>query len=419
MAINSGAISAIPVEVFQSYIVEKLRKENPFMACAVDESVNVLGGSVVHIPQAGNSPSVVKNRSQFPAAAVQRGDSHVTYALDVFTTTPTHVTWHEENENSYDKTDSVLNDHTASLVEAAGDNMLYAWIHGLKQSSGSYVDDIIPAANKIYTTGAEVAVNPTDGQTGTRRAFSYKELQTAQAMMNKAGVPKTDRYALLESYMYQQFLDSLSNNQMAAFQASADLANGIVGRFAGFNIMERSSVLAFAANGTPLLPGAAFTATTNIGCLCWQKLSVAKAYGDIKPFEEKDNPSYYGDIFSALLKMGGRCRRGDWKGIIAIVQTIIAAATPPTVSGASAITTGSAAATISRTIAVSDGTPWTVENDDVADTWLSVVKDGDNIKVSVTANTEEGATERSGSVTISVAGTEVTKTITVTQTATA
>lgn len=415
MATNPGAISAIPVEVFQPYIVEKLRKENPFLNCAVDESKNVLGGSVVHIPQAGASPSVVKNRSSFPAAAVQRGDSFVTYPLDVFTTTPSHVTWHEENENSYDKTDSVLNDHTATLVESVGDNMLYAWIKGLKQSSGAYVNDVIPVANRITTSGTALAVNAEDGQTGTRKALTYKELQKAQAMMNKAGVPKTERYCLLESYMYQQFLDSLSANQMAAFQGSADLKNGVVGRFAGFDIMERASVLAFASNGTPLVPGAAFEATTNIGCLCWQKLSVSKAAGDIKPFQEIDNPQYYGDIFSALVKMGGRCRRGDWKGVLVIVQS--AADGIPVITSASAITATSAAATIYRTVAISNGSAWSVVNDDATDTWLSVEKDGDNVKISVTANTDENATSRSGSITITVDGTTVTKTITVTQAA--
>lgn len=320
MAINPGAISAIPVEIFASYIVEKLRKTNPHLECATDESSWVLGGSVVHIPQAGASPNVVKNRKTFPATAVQRGDSFVTYPLDVYTTDPTHVTWHEENEISYNKTDSILNDHIETLIEAVGDNVLYSWARGLKPNAGIFVDDIIPVASRISTSGAAEAVNPDDGQTGTRKAFSYKELQKAQAKMNKAGVAKTERYAMLESYLYQQFLDSLSANQMAAFQATADLKNGVVGVFAGFKVMERSSVLAFADDGTLKEPGEALDETDNIACLCWQKGSVAKAKGDIKPFQETDSPTYYGDIFSALVKMGGRCRREGWEGIIAIVQ---------------------------------------------------------------------------------------------------
>lgn len=322
MSINPGAISAIPVEIFATYIVEKLRKTNPHLQYAVDESSSVLGGSVVHIPQAGNSPSVVKNRSSFPATAVQRGDSHITYALDVFTTDPTHVTWHEENENSYDKTDSVLNDHVATLAESVGDWMIYAWVHGLKLNTGTgaYEAANIPTANIISTTGADTAVNAEDGQTGTRKAFTYKELQKAQAMMNKAGVPKENRFAMIESYQYQQLIDSMSANQMAAFQQGADLANGVVGQFAGFKIMERASVLAFTSAGVIQTPGAALNATDNLGSLCWQLNSVAKAAGDTKPFQNMDDPTYYGDIFSALVKMGGRCRRQDWKGVIVIRQ---------------------------------------------------------------------------------------------------
>lgn len=320
MPINPGAISTIPVEVFASYIVEKLRKENPHFEAAVDESDFVLGGSVVHIPQAGNSPAVVKNRKTFPAVVVQRGDTSVTYPLDVYTTDPILVSWQEAHEVSYDKTDSVLSDHVATLIEAVGDNLPYTWVKGLKYNGTTFVADEIPASAKITTTGAATPVNPSDGQTGNRKAFTYKELQTAQAKMNKDGVPKKDRYAMLESYMHQQFLDSLSANQMAAFQATADLSQGICGEFAGFKIMERSTVLSFSQAGVLNVPGAALQATDNLASLCWQKRSVAKAKGDIVPFQNESDAMYYGDILSALVKMGGRCRRASWKGIIAIVQ---------------------------------------------------------------------------------------------------
>lgn len=308
-------MSPIPVQVFRDYIIEKLRKVNPFLAFAIIETAFVLGGAVVHIPNAGASPTVVKNRSTFPATAVQRTDSFVTYALNVFTTTPTFVTWHEENEISYDKTDSVLNDHVQTLMEAVGDDILYAWVTGTTSDGTA---DSIPAANIIKTTGAAVAVTE-DGQTGTRKAFTYTDLANAQAKMNKMNVPKSDRYALLESYQYQQLINSLSSNQMAAFQQTADIANGIVGRLAGFNILERSSVLAFNGN-VPVAPGTALSANSCLGALCWQKDSVALALGDIKPFQDDDNPQYYGDIFSAAVKAGGRCRRQDWAGVIAIVQ---------------------------------------------------------------------------------------------------
>ena len=201
-------------------------------------------------------------------------------------------------------------------METVGDEILYAWVTGTLANGNA---DTIPAASVIRTSGSSVAATES-GQTGNRKALSYADVQAAQALMNKQGVAKTDRYLLLETYMLLQLIDSLSSNQMAAFQQTADLANGIVGKLAGFNILERSTVLTFTAAGAPIAPGTAVAATTELASLAWQKDCVSMALGDIKPFQDKDNPQYYGDIFSALVKAGGRCRRADWKGVIAIVQ---------------------------------------------------------------------------------------------------
>lgn len=316
MAEMTNSISNIPQHIFNKYIVEKLRVTNPHLAYATDESSYVLDGALVHIPNAGNSPAVVKNRKSFPATATMREDVMVVYPLDVFSTDPTHITWHEANEVSYAKLDSVLGDHVATLAESVGDNMLYNWVHGYDAQSGEVY---IPASHIIKTSGADVAVKE-QGQSGTRKAFTYKELQEAQALMNKHNVPQVDRYAILESYQLQQLIDSLSSNQMAAFQQTADLANGVMGMFAGFKVLERSRVLAFTSAGAPKLPGEVFEASDNVAALCWQRNSVAKAMGETKLFRDVDSPTYYGDIVSALVKMGGRCRRADWNGLIAIVQ---------------------------------------------------------------------------------------------------
>ena len=316
MAEMTNSVSKIPQHIFNKYIVEKLRVTNPHLAYATDESSYVLDGAVVHIPNAGNSPAVVKNRKSFPASATMREDSMVMYPLDVYSTDPTHIAWHEANEVSYNKLDSVLGDHVATLVESVGDNMYYNWVHGYDAKMGEVN---IPAANIIATTGAAIAVKE-EGQTGTRKAFTYADLQNAQALMNKQNVPQTERYACLESYQLQQLINSLSGNQMAAFQQSADLANGVIGMLCGFKILERSRVLVFTSTGAPKLPGEAFEATDNVGALCWQRQSVAKALGETKLFRDVDSPTYYGDVLSALVKMGGRCRRADWAGLVAIVQ---------------------------------------------------------------------------------------------------
>ena len=306
----------IPAEVFANYIVEKLRRTNPHIGLSADESQYVKAGAVVHIPQAGSSSVVVKNRSTFPAVATRRGDSSVTYALDSFTTDPVHVTWSETAELSYNKTDSVLGDHVATLMEAVGDNILYDWVAGLKNKGAA--TDTIPSDNIVKCTGVLDEIEIGGGVTVQRNAFTYKELEKAQYLMNHQNVPKTERYALLESKMYQQLLDSLSANQMAAFQAAADLKNGICGRLFGFNILERSSVLLFNEN-SPVVPGTKIENTMNPAALCWQKDCVTVAKGDIMPYQDLGNPLYYGDVFSAEVKIGGRCKRADWAGVVAIV----------------------------------------------------------------------------------------------------
>lgn len=308
-------------EIWASYIVEKLWKTNPHLNLCYDESEHVKGGSIVYIPQAGAKPNVVKNRSQRPAEAVQRNDSAIFYPLDDFSTDPTTITWAENMEISYGKTDSVLGDHTNVLSEVAGDEILYSWVKGYKPTAGGGMTvEYIPTKNQLFTSGGAAAVNDEDGQTGQRLAFTYKDLQSAQAKMNKAKVSKEGRYAMVESNMLQQLIDSLSSNQMAAFQASADLKNGIIGRFAGFDILERSSVLAFDGTNKPIVPGQALAATDNLGVLCWQKDSVTKALGDKELFQRVGDPQYYGDLYSCIVKLGGRCRREDWAGILSIVQ---------------------------------------------------------------------------------------------------
>jgi hypothetical protein len=315
----------IPQELWVSYIVEKLFKTNPHLAHSVDESKFVKGGSIVYIPQAGAKPNVVKNRSSLPAVAVQRGDTAVFYALDVYSTDPTLITWTEGMEISYAKTDSVLGDHTNTLAETVGDDMLFNWVRGFKPTvgGGSQVA-YLPTTNQLKTSGAATAVNLVDGQAGQRKALHYKEFQTAQARMNKDNVAKDNRFAMLESNMLQEFIDSLSNNQMAAFQGSVDLKNGVVGSYAGFTFLERSSVLAFdPTNNQPIIPGEALEADSNLSTFLWQKDSVAKSTGDTELFQDMGNPLYYGDIHSGLIKTGGRCRREDWKGVLTINQAAV------------------------------------------------------------------------------------------------
>lgn len=299
---------AVQTEIWVRYIMTRLWKENAFLQHAFNDDQYVVGGKIVHIPQPGSKPTIVKNRNNFPATAVQRTDTDITYVLDRYTSDPTHIEQADLQEITYDKIGSVFGDHAGQLVETVADDMIIKWLTGL---SGN---------NIAVTTGTAVGPKVT-GQTGNRKATAVADVKKIQTRMNLMNVPKSDRFALLESNMMDEFTDGLSINQERQFSEYYDAKTGVVGQLFGFKFFERSNV-AIAAVTTHAIDalGASVAADDNIVSMFWQKDSIARAIGEKKFFERKDDPEYYGDMYSALLRAGGRRRRADDAGIVALVQ---------------------------------------------------------------------------------------------------
>lgn len=304
-----GVLNGVVLETWANYIIERFWKDNMFLKNAYDDSDMVLLGRIVHIPQPGNKPVVAKNRTVFPGTAVRRTDTDVTYTLDEYSTDPTHIPNIDAIHLSYSKQDSVLGDHMSVLNETVADDMILKWAANATfvPTTGGTAADTVPAL-----AGS--------GQTGTRKGFHQSDLQSLATKMNVAKVPKTDRYILIDDYMYDYFYNSLGTTNAKDFSRYIDAANGVIGRLHGFNIMTRASVFAATSVNAPLALGAAMGATDNLCSIAWQKNSIAFAIGDVKLFQDNDNPLYYGDVHSALVMAGGRVRRTDGLGIFAINQ---------------------------------------------------------------------------------------------------
>jgi hypothetical protein len=301
--------AGVDMEIWVNYIMERFWKDNNFLKFAFNEDVYVVGGKYVHIPQPGSMPNIVKNRATFPAAAVRRTDTDILYALDEYTTDPTHIEDAEKVQLSYDKIDSVIGDHLNSLNQTVADDILTKWLTGIPGTA-------------IVRTGGASAASAVAGQTGNRLAMVHTDLRKCQLALNLQNAPDTERYTLLEANMADQLFDSLSNTQYRDFSQYADAANGVIGKLYGFNIMVRSNVV-MASNADAVNPlGAATLATDNTVSICWQKNAVTRALGEVKFFEDVNRPEYYGDLYSALLRSGARRRRGDDTGVIALVQSV-------------------------------------------------------------------------------------------------
>jgi hypothetical protein len=76
------------------------------------------------------------------------------------------------------------------------------------------------------------------------------------------------------------------------------------------------------ATPVPYEPEAAEATTDNGAGLFWQKDLVIRALGSHEMFEDLGNPTMYGDVYSALIRAGGRKKRNDGKGVVALVQIV-------------------------------------------------------------------------------------------------
>jgi hypothetical protein len=305
-----GALMAIQREIWINDIVGNVFTTNPHLNYAYSADEFVLAGKVVHIPNSGTAPTVTRNRSSLPAAVVTRTDADITFSLDEFTTAPTLITNADEAELSYDKRRSVIGDHSDVLAELVGTWFLYYWA---------------PTAvgQMVRTTGAST---PAHIGTGVRKALTLADILAAETLMNNNKMPMKDRYAILDANMYAQLQADMSASQYRDFTQNQNVAEGVLGKMYTFTFLDpRSYVLRYSNAGTPVPidPDGTNAAVTDYAAgLFWHKSAVIRALGDKVFFEDVNNPTYYGSIYSALLRAGGRKRRNDAKGVIALVQDV-------------------------------------------------------------------------------------------------
>lgn len=296
---------AIQKEIWTAAIVENLFASNSFLSKAFNADEYVNQGKTVHIPQAGAPSGVKKNRTELPATVAKRTDTDVTFVLDEYTTNPICIPHADTVELSYDKRESVLRNDKLKLADEVALSFIDAWS---------------PAATRcIETTGAEVDAY-TPEATGKRKGLCKADVLALMTKFNAEDIPQEGRYLLLDAYMYSQLLADLTQSENMAFLACADAANGIVGKLFGFNVMTRSTVALYDATKTKKAWSAEGAATDLAAALAWHEQSVCRALGEVKAFENEGDPTFYGDIYSFLVRAGGRILRSDNKGVAAIVQ---------------------------------------------------------------------------------------------------
>jgi hypothetical protein len=304
------ALMAIQKEIWIKDVVENLYRRNPFMNLAKNADEYVLMGKVVHIPNAGSQSNATRNRSSLPATVQSRTEVDITFSLDEFTTDPVLVQDTEKVELSFDKRRSVIGNHIDYLAQLVGDWMLYNWAPAA--TSGGFIKTTSGGTSAAYLADA----------TGVRKLPTLADFKQFKKLMDAQNIPANDRYCQLDAYMYDQFTDLLTTTQYTDFSRYFDAENGVAGKLFGFTFLEpRAVVLRYNVGRTArIAPGATQNATDQAAGLFWQKDAVIKAVGETKIFDQVDNPTYYGDLISALVRAGGRIGRNDSYGVWVLAQ---------------------------------------------------------------------------------------------------
>lgn len=295
---------ALNKQVWLNSLVENFFPDNSFATKSIDDSTYV-SNKTVHIPNAGAPSGVKINRSEKPASVNQRTDQDLTYDMDELTTNPIYIPNIDTVELSYDKRNSVLWNDRMELQKHAHQNLLYRWF---------------AESTMVETEGEGRAAHTSKEATGKRKKMTKATVLALMTKFNQDDVPAENRYILLDSVMYADLLDDLTDKELTAFLNSANAQQGVLGRLYGFDIMQRSQVLRTTTAKKLLKWDAEAQAAELAAGLAWQQNCVSRALGDIKMFDSMDNPTYYGDIYSFLMRVGGSYRRYDKKGIACIVE---------------------------------------------------------------------------------------------------
>lgn len=295
-------------------VVEQNLWENNYeilKSLATDDSSNVIRQGLyrkVYIPNAGTPASVTVNGTSYPAAKSRRTDVVVDYNVDKFETEPQVVDREDVLSVSYDKINSIVQDHVGAL----GETMLYT-------SFANWFPGVL-AANSILTSGD--AVNgEAPGATGTRLAFTAADVIAAKAKLDKQKVKQVGRIMILPASMANQLLSDLTANGNLNFTFN-ETDTGLMKlsqNLFGFEIYMFSTVLNATDAGVLRAIGNAGAATDNEIGLAYQKEALSVAKDSVHFFINEGDATEYGDVMSAQAFMGSAIRRTDKKGIVSIV----------------------------------------------------------------------------------------------------
>jgi hypothetical protein len=304
-------MAGIEKEVWAADIAENLYADNQFMTLIGKDDSAYIDNRTVHLPQSGSLPTVVKDRTSFPAPIATRTDTVLDYSMNWYTVNPTIIPDNELQFISYDKRMDVIGDEIKTLGDTIANQTLYKWAAGtIIRTSGS-------ASDGAHAPSA----------TGNRLLLTRTDLNKANKILDEQNLGVGKRYLIIPASQY--WLDMMAISEFVKYLefGRAVLPSGVIGNVLGMDVLIRSSVVVYDSTGAALktlgdngVPTSPAT-TDHLGAMVIHSPYVRKAKGDVKLYVQEDAPEYYGTLLSGGIFHGASKARTDGKGIVQIVQT--------------------------------------------------------------------------------------------------
>ena len=386
--------AGVYTEIWTGELVKHLRRglEATWLD-GIPDSSSIVNNDVIHLVEVGVDPDVLINNTTYPIPLQSLDDADIAISLDKFQTKVTPVTDDELYAISYDKMSRVKESHGNSINDGK-----------FRKAAHSFCATSNTAKTPVLSTSGS-----RDPETG-RKKMTIGDLLRMKRAMDNLNVPSSDRRLVLCS---DHVNDLLETSQVFKEQYNINRNNGTVGRLYGFDIYEFSNTPLYSTVGVKK-PVFATAGTGEFHCsFAFYAQRVFKATGSTKMYfsEASTDPEYQRNKINFRHMFIAMPKKSD-AGVV--MMSAYDAQGAPTIDVDDSLTVPATSGSNVRTYATSTGAGVTAVSDAE---WLSVSVSGNKVTFTreAYAYDAEGSATRSATVTIGISGTEVTKTVTVTQ----
>lgn len=391
---SGSLLAGVYTEIWTGELVKHLRRglEATWLD-GIPDSSSIVNNDVIHLVEVGVDPDVLINNTTYPIPLQALNDQDIAIQLDKFQTKVTPVTDDELYAISYDKMARVKESHG----NAINDSKFQKAAHALCAQQNTATTPV------LVTTGAR------DADTG-RIKLCMQDVINLKRALDKLKVPADNRRLVLCS---DHVNDLLETSQVFKEQYNINRNDGTVGRLFGFNIYEFANNPLYTTAGVKKAVGAS-AGTGEFQCsFAFYVPRVFKATGSTKMYysEASTDPEYQRNKINFRHMFIAMPKKADAG---AVIRSGYDASGAPAIEGDDSLSVAATAGSNVRTYATSNGAGVTAESDAA---WLTVSVSGNKVTFTreAYAYDAEGEATRSATVTIGIAGTDVTKTVTVTQ----